>query len=177
MLYGSISLPAVLSCSIADRDCRVFNPRKRYFCMPVLTEGGWVVGGWRYYSVVQWLFCSTGTKAGTLSESHRCFLHTGKTILLVLQGLRWARLGRHVDVVSIGPDTLAVSFMIQHQLQVTLSADSTTSPIPGTVRLHQYDFRRHQSDVDRAVRDLLSVVQGDTLCVLVDEASGVYSDR
>ena len=133
------------------------------------------------YSVVQWLFCSIGTKAGTLSESHCCFLHTGKTILLVLQGLRWARLGRHVDVVSIDPDTLAASFMIHQQLQVTLrdnlSDDSTTSPTPGTVRLHQYDFRRHESDVDRAVSDLLSVVQGDTLCVLVDEASGIYTDR
>ena len=121
-------------------------------------------------SVEQWLYCSTGTKTGALSESHRCFLHTGKTILLVLQGLRWARQGRDVDVVSIGPDTLAASHMIQHQLQMTLSADSMTSPTPGTVRLHQYDFSR-QSDVDRAVRDLLSLVQHDTLCVLVDEAN------
>ena len=85
--------------------------------------------------------------------------------------MRWARQGRDVDVVSIHPDTLAASLMVQHQLQVTLSADSTTSPTPGTVRLRQYDFRGHQSDVDRAVKDLLSVVQGDTLCVLVDEAS------
>ena len=91
--------------------------------------------------------------------------------MLVLMGLRRLRQGRNVDVVSIGPDTLAVSLMIQHQLQVTLSADSTTSPTPGTVRLHQYDFRIHESNVDRAVKDLLSVVQGDTLCVLVDEAS------
>ena len=91
--------------------------------------------------------------------------------------MRWARLGRHVDVVSIDHDTLAASLMIQHQLQVTLSADSTTSPTPGTVRLRQYDFRRHESDVDRAVRDLLSVVQGNTLCVLLDEASGIYSNR
>ena len=96
---------------------------------------------------------------------------------MVLQGLRWARQGRDVDVVSIDPDTLAASLMIQHQLQVTLSADSTTSPTPGTVRLRQYDFRRHKSDVDRAVKDLLSVVQGDTLCVLVDEASDVSGNR
>ena len=156
-------------------DCRIFNLRMQYFCgMPVHTDGGGVGGGGgggRVYSVEQWLHCSTGTKAGTLSESHRCFLHTGKTILLVLQGLRWARRGRDVNVVSISPKTLAASLMIQHQLQVTLSADSTTSPTPGTVRLHQYDFLRNESDVDRAVKDLLSVVQGDTLCVLVDEAS------
>ena len=155
-------------------DCRIFNLRMRYFCMPVQTYGsGGRGGGGRGggYSVEQWLYCSTGTKTGALTESHRCFLHTGKTILLVLQGLRWARQGRNVDVVSIDPDTLAASLMIQHQLQVTLSADSTTSPTPGTVRLHQYDFLRHESDVDRAAKDLLSVVQGDTLCVLVDEAS------
>ena len=129
-----------------------------------IRQTGWGRGG---YSVEQWLYCSTGTKAGVLSESHRCFLHTGKTILLVLQGLRWARQGRNVDVVSIEPDTLAASLMVQHQLQVTLSADSTTSPTPGTVRLHQYDLRRHESDVDRAVKDLLSVVQGDTLLSLI----------
>ena len=80
------------------------------------------------------------------------------------------RQGRDVDVVSIRPDTLAASLMIQHQLQMTLSADPTTSPTPGTVRFHQYDFRQ-QSDVDRAVRDLLSVVKDDTLCVLIDEAT------
>ena len=92
-------------------------------------------------------------------------------MLLVLQGQRLLRQGHDVDVVSIDPDTLAASLMIQHQLQMTLSADPATSPTPGTVRFHQYDFRRQQSDVDRAVRDLLSVVKDDTLCVLIDEAT------
>ena len=146
-----------------------------FACLYTHTAVGEGVG--RGYSVVRWFYCSIGTKAGALSESHRCFLHTGKTILLVLQGLRWARQGRDVDVVSIDPNTLAASLMIQHQLQVTLSADSTTSLTPGTVRLRQYDFLRHESDVDRAVKDLLSVVQGDTLCVLVDEASDLDSER
>ena len=90
----------------------------------------------------------------------------------MLQGLRLLRQGRDVDVVSIHPDTLAVSLVIQHQLQMTLSADSTTSPTPGTVRFHQYDFSR-RSDVDRAVRDLLPVVKDDTLCVLIDEATSL----
>ena len=90
------------------------------------------------------------------------------------------RQGRDVDVVSIRPDTLAASLMIQHQLQMTLSAEPATSPTPGTVRFHQYDFRRQKydclrqpSDVDRAVRDLLSVVKDDTLCVLIDEATSL----
>ena len=89
----------------------------------------------------------------------------------MLQGLRLLRQGRDVDVVSIHPDTLAVSLVIQHQLQMTLSADSTTSPTPGTARLHQYDFRRQQSDVDRAVGDLLLAK-----CVLIDEATSL-ADR
>ena len=80
------------------------------------------------------------------------------------------RQGHDVDVVSIRPDTLAASLLIQHQLQMTLSADPSTSATPGTLRLRQYDFRQ-QSDVNRAVRDLLSMVQDDTLCVLIDEAT------
>ena len=83
------------------------------------------------------------------------------------------RQGRDVDVVSIGTATLAASRMIQHQLQMTLSADPATSLTPGTVRFHQYDFDRQLSDVDRAVRDLLSVVKDDTLCVLIDEATSL----
>ena len=75
-------------------------------------------------------------------------------------------------MVSIGTATLAASRMIKHQLQMTLNADPATSPTAGTVRFHQYDFRQ-QSDVDRAVRDLLSVVKDDTLCVLIDEASSL----
>ena len=93
--------------------------------------------------------------------------------MLVLMGLRRLRQGRDVDVVSIRPDTLAVSLLIQHQLQMTLSADPATSQTPGTVRFRQYDFDRQLSDVDRAVRDLLSVVKDDTLCVLIDEATRV----
>ena len=77
------------------------------------------------------------------------------------------RQGHDVD----GPNTLAASLMIQNQLQMTLNVDPATSPTPGTVQFHQYDFPRQQSDVDRAVRDLLSVVKDDTLCVLVDEAN------
>ena len=88
--------------------------------------------------------------------------------MLVLQGLKWARQGHDVDVVSLGPDSIAANVMIQHQLQMTLSADPTTSPTPGTVRLRQYNFS-HKSGVDRAVSDLLSGVRHGPLCVLMDE--------
>ena len=88
--------------------------------------------------------------------------------MLVLQGLKWARQGHDVDVVSLDPHSLAASVMIHHQLQVTLSADPTTSPTPGTVRLHKYNINSG-SDVDRVVSDLLSGVRHGTLCVLMDE--------
>ena len=88
--------------------------------------------------------------------------------MLVLQGLKWARQGHDVDVVSLQPYSLAANVMIQHQLQVTLSADPTTSPTPGTVRLHQYNIPGG-SNVDRVVSDLLSGVRHGTLCVLMDE--------
>ena len=88
--------------------------------------------------------------------------------MLVLQGLKWARQGHDVDVVSLHPDSRAANVMIQHQLQMTLSADPTTSPATGTVRLHQYNVY-NESDVDKVVSDLLSGVQHDPLCVLMDE--------
>ena len=88
--------------------------------------------------------------------------------MLVLQGLKWARQGHDVDVVSLGPDSRAANVMIQHQLQMTLSADPTTSPATGTVRLHQYNVY-NESDMDRVVSDLLSGVRHGTLCVLMDE--------
>ena len=99
----------------------------------------------------------------------RFFPRTGKTLMLVLQGLKWARQGRDVDVVSPFPGSLASNVMIQHQLQMTLRTDPSASPAPGTVRLHTYDFRQ-ESDMDRCVRDL-TAGQRDTLCVLMDEAN------
>ena len=96
--------------------------------------------------------------------------------MLVLQGLKWARQGRDVDVVSPFPGSLASNVMIQHQLQMTLCADPKASPAPGTVRLHQYDFDQG-SDVDRAVSDLLSAARGRMLCVLLDEANGPFPNR
>ena len=92
--------------------------------------------------------------------------------MLVLQGLRQLRQGRDVDIVSVGPSSLAANAMIQHQLHMTLLADPSASLTQVTVRLHQYNFAQ-ESDVDRAVRDLLSSVRGDRLYVLMDEATEI----
>ena len=100
-------------------------------------------------------------KAETLSLSPCCFLHTGKSLLLMLQV-------QDVDIVSGSSNSPAASLMMQHQLQMTLHADPTASPAPGTVWFHQYDFGG-DSDVDRAVSDLSLAVHGGKLCILVDE--------
>ena len=90
--------------------------------------------------------------------------------MMALQGLRWLRQGGDVDVVSPRPRSLAANVMIQHQLQMTLRADPSASSTPGKVRLHRYDFN-YESDVDKAVSDLLSFVREGKLFVLIDEAA------
>ena len=90
--------------------------------------------------------------------------------MLVLQALKLLRQGRDVDVVSIYSTSLPANVMIQHQLQMTLRADSSAFSTPGKVRLHQYDFN-YESDVDKAVSDLLSFVREGKLFVLIDEAA------
>ena len=88
--------------------------------------------------------------------------------MLVLQGLRWLQQGHDVHIISADPACLAASIMMRRQLQKTLRADSTASPTPGTVRLHQYHLAM-EPDLFRVVSDLLSLVRGGTLCVLMDE--------
>ena len=87
---------------------------------------------------------------------------------MVLQGLKWAREGHDVHVVSSSPYSLAISIMIQHQLKITLSTGSTAKSTQGTVKLHEYDLRNNEAN--EAVSELLSAVKRDKLCVLMDEA-------
>ena len=94
--------------------------------------------------------------------------------MLVLQGLRWLLQGHDVHIVSINPASLVASVMIQHQLQMMLQADPTAYPTPGTVQLHQYNFISFESDADIAVHFLSWAVEGDMLCVLMDEATTIY---
>ena len=106
---------------------------------------------------------------------HTRFLHTGKTVVLVLMGLRWLLQGNSVHVVSTNPFTLAASLMIQHQLEESLAADPTALT-PGTVILHRYDFLKSVNDVAVCVSELLTAAeQTGRLHVLMDEA--LFSQR
>ncbi|XP_070203326.1 uncharacterized protein [Littorina saxatilis] len=94
---------------------------------------------------------------------------TGKTLVLVLQGVRWLRQGHDVHLLSTRDATQAVSISIKQQLEMSLNADPTPSPTPGSVSYHPYDFFREQ-DVEQAVTDLVACVKNGHLHVLVDEA-------
>ncbi|XP_070207914.1 uncharacterized protein [Littorina saxatilis] len=95
---------------------------------------------------------------------------TGKTVALVLQGLRWLLQGHDVQVVSTLYTSRAASRMIAGQLGMALSADPTPPPTPGSIALHHYDFHNREADVQQAVTDLVARVKDGQLHVLLDEA-------
>ncbi|KAK7092698.1 uncharacterized protein [Littorina saxatilis] len=95
---------------------------------------------------------------------------TGKTVLLVLQGIRWLLQGHDVQVVSTDYDSRAISGMIAEQLRLSLSADPTSSQTSGTVSFLQYDFDNREEDADQAITDLQKRVKNASLYVLLDEA-------
>ena len=106
---------------------------------------------------------------------HPRFLHTGKTVVLVLMGSTWLLQGNSVHVVSTHLGTLAASLMIQHQLEESLTADPTALT-PGTVILHRYDFITREADVAVCVSELLTAAgQAGRLHVIMDEMA--FGDR
>ena len=94
---------------------------------------------------------------------------TGKTVMLVLMGMRWLREGCDVHVVSTRPDCLAASRVIQHQLELTACITQGDSSVP-SVHFHSYDMYKCEADLDRAISDLKTVSQCRQLRVLMDEA-------
>ena len=102
---------------------------------------------------------------------------TGKTICLVLMGLRWLKDRNDVHVICTRTRTLAVSHLIRHQLQTSLSADPTASSAQAKVIFHIYDiyFSDKEAEVDRAIRELKAASCGQALHVLMDELN--FSDK
>lgn len=97
---------------------------------------------------------------------------TGKTTCLVLMGLRWLRQGKDVHVVCVRNRTLAISNVIEHQLQTTLVAEPTASAPPGRIILHTYDiYFSDEREVDRAITELSEASHGQELYVLLDEVN------
>ncbi|KAK7106592.1 hypothetical protein V1264_017826 [Littorina saxatilis] len=102
---------------------------------------------------------------------------TGKTVVLVLQGLRWLRQGHDVHVLSTSYATRAVSTSITQQLGMSLSAGPTPSLTPGSVSYHRYNFWDREADVEKAVTDLVACVKNGHLHVLIDEVAFSSSQK
>jgi hypothetical protein len=84
----------------------------------------------------------------------------GKTILLVLQALRWLRQG-DVHVISVyRANTLAASRLVERQLKETIAADVTSpSSSYGNVIFHSYDLVHNKYDVDLALDEAVLALQ------------------
>ncbi|XP_025092362.1 uncharacterized protein LOC112562948 isoform X2 [Pomacea canaliculata] len=94
---------------------------------------------------------------------------TGKTVVLVLAGLRWLREGHDVHVVSTWRESRVASYLIQQQLLRTLTAHGDVPQRPRVVR-HGYNISSRQS-LDEAVSHLSAMATDDRcLYVLADEA-------
>lgn len=89
---------------------------------------------------------------------------TGKTVVLILQGLTWLRSGHDVHVVSMWPKSRAVSIAIERQLQETVGKKAKSR-----VHRHQWDLK-NIGQVNAPVNNLKSESKGRQLCVLADEA-------
>jgi hypothetical protein len=96
----------------------------------------------------------------------------GKTVMLVLQGLRWLRQGHDVHVLSTWAASFSSSCVIQNQLIATMETADVTDEPPGRVLVHRYDFFNDETQVERAVHELTDdVTEGGVLCVIMDEAA------
>nr|KAG5712050.1 hypothetical protein BaRGS_020776 [Batillaria attramentaria] len=97
---------------------------------------------------------------------------TGKTILLVLIGLRWLRRGKDVHVVSTKFASYAVCKLIEKQLNETLSQKGIGhGQQAGKVLFHDFDFWNQEADIDKAITTLRAAAKYDELYVLLDEVS------
>nr|KAG5712048.1 hypothetical protein BaRGS_020774 [Batillaria attramentaria] len=97
---------------------------------------------------------------------------TGKSLLLVLMGLKWLRRGKDVHVVSTKFASFAASRLIEEQLKKTLSeAEVEPGQVLGTVHFHHFDFWNRDGDIDNAIRVLKAEAKDSELYVLMDEVS------
>lgn len=94
---------------------------------------------------------------------------TGKTVLLILQGLNWLQRGYDVHVVSSWSASRAVSYVIDHQLQRTMA---TWSPdiIINRPSAHYHEYEKDQ-EKNEVIKCLMKSADGrNPVCVIADEA-------
>ena len=91
----------------------------------------------------------------------------GKTVMLLLQGLRWLQSGNDVHVVAWQREARAASVMLAHQLRLA-NAALNTSPNAGSVVAVFLD-------TDVQAMAFAQQLQGTKPFVLIDEADFNYN--
>ena len=102
----------------------------------------------------------------------------GKTVVLLLEGLRVLRRGGDVHVVSWEDDALAASLMLAEQLRLALGdAPPSQTHTPGNIVHHHVKDIRDRSEVARvvaAIRAQAAACTTDTLVILDEANFSVY---
>ncbi|XP_025099849.1 uncharacterized protein LOC112567365 [Pomacea canaliculata] len=108
------------------------------------------------------------------TEHPRLFLTgppgTGKTVVLLLMGMKWLLCGDDVHIVSVCRESRAACIMLYHLLMQTVNTQQTAGLSCGQPHLLQYDFNVGK-DVKMAVNDLSQAARGETLYIIADEIS------
>ena len=66
----------------------------------------------------------------------------GKTVMLILMGLKWLLEGHDVQVLSTRPASLAASRVMYYQLGMTLKTYTESTTSAAAVHFHHFDFYR-----------------------------------
>nr|KAG5685807.1 hypothetical protein BaRGS_001219 [Batillaria attramentaria] len=89
---------------------------------------------------------------------------TGKTLVLVVRAIDWLNQSYDVHVLSTHTESLAVSYLIQHQLQ------QSAVDAQDRVHLHVLDFdKEDESELESAFQSLTGAAKDGSLYVVVDE--------
>nr|KAG5711665.1 hypothetical protein BaRGS_016847 [Batillaria attramentaria] len=101
---------------------------------------------------------------------------TGKTVVLGIKGLQWRKQRKDVHLLSSHDESVAATFLIEHQLTHALPAAADSGSPGPRVQSHMYDFKTNPGDVQAAVNTLANAAD-DELYVIADEAyNGSSSD-
>lgn len=94
---------------------------------------------------------------------------TGKSVVLILQGVRWLQQKHGIHIVSTWDKSVAASILLEHQIKETLREYSgKTSPV--SVSTYRYNFY-NDDEVNTAISDLCQKAMTEHhLNVIVDEA-------
>lgn len=100
---------------------------------------------------------------------------TGKTIVLILQGINWLQRGRSVYVISTWRKSLAASMLIKHQIEKTMH----TSHPELTAQLHNFflDLEKFDTGITNAVLENIYKTDASKMVGIIADEAVYVKDR